>query len=248
MAATEQATLLVFTLGPDRERGRRHWLPACYAGLETGVHQRCLDEVLTAGRAAGCALRVSTPDREMGELVADGVTVDRQSGGRFGSRLVAAVARATAEKSGPLIVVGTDTPGIDGDLIGNALATICEQPDTVVLGPAADGGIYLLAAAGDVTDALAEVRWQSSRTLDSLIAALRRSGRRVRLLALRRDLDSRRDLELWIARATIGGAWRSLVGALRRALAALAAVPIAGDVLVPALAWRRAPVGRAPPR
>lgn len=248
MAATEQATLLVFTLGPDRERGRRQWLPACYAGLETGVHQRCLDEVLTAGRAAGCALRVSTPDRELGELVADGVTVDRQPDGQFGSRLVAAVARASAENNGPLIVVGTDTPGIDGDLVGAALAAICEQPDTVVLGPAADGGIYLLAASGDISDALAEVRWQSSRTLASLTAALRRFGWRVRLLAVRSDLDCRRDLERWIARATIGGPWRSLVGALRRALAALAAAPIARDALVPAPAWCSVPVGRAPPR
>ena len=245
-----QPTLLVFTLGPGREHARRRWLPRGFDAPGRELHERCLHEILAAGRNAGCALRVSTPT---GERLALDAQVDRQPETGFSSRLQGAVQRASAGAGGPLIVVGTDTPGLDADLLGGVLETLRGDPEAVVLGPAADGGIYLLAASRPVTRELAQTEWRSRRTLASLVAALRRAGRSVRLLQVRRDLDSRRDLERWVFSAVaervsgLSAAWSDLVAALRAALVR-AAFAVAPPVLAPVPVPRASRSSRAPPR
>ncbi len=248
MSGHDQPTLLIFTLGPGREQARRRWLRGGFEDLGRQVHQCCLDEVLEAGRAADCALRLCTP---AGELLARDAVVDPQAEGGFGPRFLTAMERADRESEGPLIVVGTDTPGVDSKLLRRVLDELEADPDGVVLGPAADGGIYLLAAARPVTGDLAGVLWQSSHTLASLLAVLRAAGRPVRLLPRRHDLDSRRDLEIWVARgfaATLGSRWRAILAALRTALVrqAFAFSGVPAPALVPA--WRHVSAGRAPPR
>lgn len=246
MADTNQPTLLVFTLGPGREQARKRWFKGRFESLERELHQRCLERVLEAGRAVGCRLRVSSPGGV--PLVPDAVS-DRQAEDGFRCRLLGAIRRADDESQGPLIVVGTDSPQLDADILRRTREALAENPDEVVLGPAADGGVYLLAAARSVVAELANVRWRSRHTCRSLIAALRAAGRPVRLLSPLEDLDSRRDLERWLAtdRSATAG-WNSLLAALRGAMRELAALPSRVEFTVPEPAWCRVPVGRAPPR
>jgi glycosyltransferase A (GT-A) superfamily protein (DUF2064 family) len=248
MLDSQRPTLLVFTLGPGREHARRRWLGEGFAQLEHELHERCLQEVLAAGREAGCTLRVCSP---AARRLAPDAELDCQSEAGFGGRLLGAVRRASAGAPGPLIVVGTDTPGLDSGLLEQALETLECDPSAVVLGPAKDGGIYLLAAAQPIADELEHVAWCNARTLDSLVAALSAAGRPVRLLPQLSDLDCRRDLEQWVAgrfSAPIAAGWHDLVAALRAALVRLAylVVPPPPPVLAPV--WQRSPLGRAPPR
>jgi hypothetical protein len=238
--------LLVFTLGPGREQARRRWLRGADERLERELHERCLAEILAAGRGAGCALRVCTP---AGRPLADDTVADRQGESTFGRRLVGAVERAAADSSGPLIVVGTDAPGIGPGLLRRTLETLRRDPDAIVIGPARDGGVYLLAAARSMTRELAAVRWRRADTLRSLLAACQRTGRPVRLLPPRRDLDRRADLESWLAGAAheLASTWRALRGALRAALRRCAFAP-PRLATAPFAAPGAAPPGRAPPR
>ncbi len=249
MPDSPRPTLLVFTLGPGREHARRRWLRDGFARLERELHERCLEQVLSAGREAGCTLRVCSPG---GERLAPDAELDCQSEAGFGRRLLGAMRRASAVASGPLIVVGTDSPGLDSGLLEQALEMLESDPSAVVLGPATDGGIYLLAAARPVAAELVHVVWCNAGTLDSLVEALRAAGRPVRLLPRLNDLDRRRDLERWVAgrfSTPMAVGWSDLVAALRVALVRLAylvGVPPPSPALAPA--WQRSPLGRAPPR
>lgn len=245
MTDINRSTLLVFTLGPGREQARKRWLEGRFAGLEREFHQRCLERVLAAGRAVGCRLRVCSPG---GVRLAPDAVSDRQAETGFGRRLLGAMRRAGAESGGTLIVVGTDSPELDAGLLRQTQEALAENPDEVVLGPAADGGVYLLAAARPVTAELATVRWCSRHTRESLIAAFRAVGRPVRLLPPLRDLDSRRDFERWLAvNRSDNGGWSALMAALRAAIRQLNSVQSIVP-LSPEPAWCRVPVGRAPPR
>ena len=248
MPDPRRPTLLVFTLGPGREHARRRWLRDGFAQLELELHERCLEEVLHAGREAGCTLRVCSP---AGECLAPDAELDRQSEAGFGRRLLGAMRRASTVAAGPLVVVGTDTPGLDAGLIEQALEALENDRSAVVLGPASDGGIYLLAAARPVAAELEQVAWCNAGTLASLVEALRAAGRPVRLLPQLSDLDRRRDLERWVAGRflkPIAADWRDLVAALRAALVRLAYLLVPPPPPVPAPVWQRSPLGRAPPR
>lgn len=191
-----QPTLLVFTLGDQRETARRRLLPARWGSDERRLHRTCLDNALDAGRTAGLRLEVSSPT-EIDLPV--GTTFRQQQGRGFGPRLRRALEESFHASDGPVLVVGTDAPGLDADHIQGALGALQQDPDAVVVGPSTDGGFYLLAACRPLDEALADVRWCCRHTLDHLLRALGRLGRRVILLPTLQDLDQRQDLEQWLA-------------------------------------------------
>ncbi len=187
-------TLLVFTLGAARESARRKLAPAGLQGMETALRQACFDAVLAAGRACGCRLAVCSPER--GRLPA-GVEHLPQRGADFGARLEGACA-AVGRRRGPLVVVGTDVPGLGDRHLREALDLLADDPRRVVLGPSPDGGVYLLAAAAALPP-LAEVRWCRPTTLSDLSRVLAAAGREVVLLEPLADLDRAADLDRFLA-------------------------------------------------
>lgn len=253
--AKERPTLLVFTRGAERETRRRRLLPPRLASLELALHHRCLEATLTAGRTAGCALAMSSPCRSTHE---DVIRLPQRHG-TFGDRLRAAMRQAHALGTGPVLVVGTDTPRLEARHLRTAIDRLEAEPDSVVVGPAPDGGIYLLASHRPLDGILAGVPWRRRDTIDSLLAALAAAGLRVCLLEPLADLDRPQDLARWASGRAVGIAgidsitgfareWLPIVELVRRALLALR------RLAVPAVIGRTQgcvvalPTGRAPPR
>lgn len=223
MSPSPRPTLLVFTLGEDQESRRRQLLPQAHHPLERRLHRVCLDAAIDAGRRLGLEIEVSSP---LAVELPAGVRQERQRGRSFGSRFRHALTGAFARGGAPVVLVGSDTPALGAEHLRHALAALEDDPDRVVLGPAPDGGFYLLAAARPLDEALGAVRWCCRHTLASLKRALRRQGREVVLLPSLADLDCRRDLERWLARAGRELArglavWRRLVDRLLAILADL---------------------------
>ncbi len=245
-------TLLVFTLGAARDAERRRLLPASLRELEVGVHEACLEAALDAGRACGCRLEVCSPAHL--DLPED-VRYTGQEGCGLGPRLERALGDAFGRSEGPVLVVGTDVPGLGARHLARALESLAADPDRVVLGPSPDGGFYLLAASRPIaflgTDGLGTaVHWCRPDTLRSLVRALRAAGRPVTLLDPLEDLDRPADLDRWLAargaQASREIRWRALISLLRHALAAARRpLPLAASRVRPAFA--AATAGRSPP-
>lgn len=239
-------TLLVFTLGPAADSRRRSWLPAAGRALSHDLFAACLAEALAAGRACGMRLRMAGPS---GLTTPPDVTATPQRGMGFAERFRGAVETAFATSHGPLVVVGTDSPGLASTTVAHALRLLEEDPATVVIGPAPDGGFYLLAAAQPLDVALAETRFCRRDTLARLRASLAATGRSVVLLQPLGDLDGRADLERFAAAGrALEAAWRRLALAVARLLVALSRplAPVGLGSPLPELVPVRA--GRAPPR
>ena len=76
---------------------------------------------------------------------------------------------------------------------------LAARGDAVVLGPADDGGYYLIGLArprraDPVPDLFSGIRWSSAWTRADTVAAARRCGLRVELLEPWRDIDDAADL------------------------------------------------------
>ena len=246
-----QPTLLVFTLGAAAESRRHRLLPEPCRPTEVDLRRHCLERVLTAGRRAGCALEVSSP-RPMdtpGVEADPGVHHRPQTGGSFGARLDHALSDCLERRGGPVVVVGTDIPGLASRHLEEALARLGEDRDRVVVGPSPDGGFYLLAAHRPIEGLDSAVRWCSGATLETLLEALSRAGRPAVLLEPLTDLDRPADLERWLAGrlGALDAGWRVTVEPLRRLLAILRRprTPRATPAPRPGLAL--ATPGRSPP-
>lgn len=253
-ATDRRPTLLVFTLGAETEVRRRRLLPSPLRDRETALYRGCLEGALAAGRASGCRLEVSAPGAP--PLPAD-VRHRAQAEGPFGERLAAAFDGAGPRPGSPVVVVGTDTPGLEGRHVARALALLADpreaDGDRVVLGPSPDGGLYLLAASRPLGEVLRRVPWRRRRTLSALRRALAAAGFCVLLLDPVADLDRTADLDRWLARqARKGGAGSEALGRLAALLSRLLAALRRPAPPAAAGRPRLAPVpvraGRAPPR
>lgn len=132
-----------------------------------------------------------TPDRAASEAIdvwPRSVARIGQGGGDLGARL----ARAIAGRRN-VAVIGTDCPEISSMLIAAAFAALRRAP--FALGPAHDGGFWLLAArSGDrAARAFAPVRWSTQHAAEDVLAKL--GAVNVAILPRLRDVDTGADLE-----------------------------------------------------
>jgi uncharacterized protein len=72
-------------------------------------------------------------------------TVHSQRGGSLGARLAHAHAHVSRAAAAPVVQVGMDTPQLTADSLADVSAAVTSAEYDAVLGPAADGGWWVLA-------------------------------------------------------------------------------------------------------
>lgn len=215
---TASPVLLALSRGASSERARRRLLPGALGALEQETHEALLAATFAAGREAGCRLAVSCPTPV--SAASGEIAWLPQTEGDFGDRLAGAVSRCSALGDGPLLIAASDVPGLSSSHLEQAISSLAEDPERVVLGPSPDGGMYLVAFARPIPGLATAARWCRRDTLQSFVRALAALGRPVLLLSPLHDLDRRADFHRWLAGRSAANLWWGLLGVLRRALAA----------------------------
>ncbi|MEO0775211.1 MAG: DUF2064 domain-containing protein [Bacteroidota bacterium] len=113
----------------------------------------------------------------------------QQRGRQFGERLANAVARCFAHGYDKLVIIGNDCPQLQAATL-RAAARDC-QAHRAVLGPARDGGLYLIALHRHHFDAaaFAALDWESPRLGANFQDYLQARDVASRQLATYRDID-----------------------------------------------------------
>jgi glycosyltransferase A (GT-A) superfamily protein (DUF2064 family) len=157
---------------------------ACAAAFGVERCHLALDGVLAHGARADALL----------DATADW-TVHPQRGDGFAERLVQAHVDASAFSGAPVVQVGMDTPHLHAAALVEAASRLT-SPDAAVLGPAYDGGWWLLGVGGPHLLAhLPEVPMSTARTGELTRRALVRAGARVSDIVTLRDVDEVADAE-----------------------------------------------------
>ncbi len=127
----------------------------------------------------------------------------------------------------PVVLIGSDLPTLPVWRITDAIQRLLASHDRVVLGPADDGGYYLMGMSRNpitaaIPDLFSTIRWSSEWTRADTVAAAERCGLRVELLETWYDVDDAAGLaRLRREIATEQGSGRA--PATKRVLDALAA-------------------------
>jgi rSAM/selenodomain-associated transferase 2 len=119
-----------------------------------------------------------------------------------------AVEQARQDGAGAVVIVGSDIPGITTGIIEKAFFALRVKP--LVLGPAEDGGYYLIGLRPDVAgEALSTlfdgVSWGTGRVLAETIERAERERIDCAFLPRLHDVDRPEDLPVWKA-VSAGGA------------------------------------------
>ncbi|MGL4745684.1 MAG: DUF2064 domain-containing protein [Dermatophilaceae bacterium] len=112
-----------------------------------------------------------------------------QCDGAFGERLADAHRQAHQFAGGPVVQVGMDTPHLDPALL-RSLSALAQQSGQPVLGPAEDGGWWVLVTCTpDQADPLSGVPMSRPDTGRLTAAALAAAGTPARFTVTLRDID-----------------------------------------------------------
>jgi rSAM/selenodomain-associated transferase 1 len=114
-----------------------------------------------------------------------------QGEGDLGQRMAAFFAAQMTAGAQAVVLLGTDSPTLPLALVERAFAEL-ESTD-VVLGPATDGGYYLVGCARAVPPIFDDIAWSTPRVLAETITRLSRSPARLALLPPWYDVDTLED-------------------------------------------------------
>ena len=91
------------------------------------------------------------------------------------------------------LLVGTDCPGLTVAVLRRAFASLREHD--VVIGPATDGGYYLIGASRPHPELFLGIEWSTDTVFEDTITACADHGLTVARLERLRDVDTLEDLE-----------------------------------------------------
>lgn len=205
--------ILIFVKEPVPGRVKTRLAAEIGADAAASVYRRCVERTLE---------RLSVLREEIKLYVEPADAVDRirqwlgsdwpmlpQRGVALGERLTDATDRTFAEGVSRVVVVGTDSPWIDRDRVEKAFLNL-ERAD-LVLGPASDGGYYLVGLAKSAPGLFRGIAWSTSRVLNQTLAKARASGMTVSLLPEGYDIDRLTDLQRWMEEDPNHGLTRRMV-------------------------------------
>lgn len=116
----------------------------------------------------------------------------QQQGVDLGERMMNAFSNVFQQGYSKAVIIGTDCPAIDAEIINNAF----EQLDLndVVIGPATDGGYYLLGSKELHPQLFQNISWSTENVLQQTIAVCERNGLVHNQLQALSDIDEEKDL------------------------------------------------------
>jgi rSAM/selenodomain-associated transferase 1 len=141
-------------------------------------HRECVRTILARTRtlAVHRVLMVDPPVRlaEFTEFAGNDWNVLPQSAGDLGARMRQYFDTAFAGGAAQVVLIGSDSPTLPLEYIERAFDRLSRR--AVVLGPANDGGYYLLAARRAAPPIFDGVEWGSDRVLRETVERLNAAG------------------------------------------------------------------------
>ena len=107
--------------------------------------------------------------------------------GDLGARMRAAVGGSFARGSSSVVLLGGDCPYVT-DLTIREVETQLRKND-VVVGPAADGGYYLLSLNRPHAELFADIAWSTDTVFSTTLERIKAAGLRVAMLDVLEDVD-----------------------------------------------------------
>lgn len=192
------AAVLIFVRAPERGRVKTRLAAGIGAEAALRVYTRLAHHAVAQALALApeAAVRVCFTPAHAGERVrrwlGEGPTYRPQGAGDLGERLERAFGEAFADGYESVLVIGSDLPDLSTTLLRHALRLLEERE--AVLGPARDGGYYLLGLRRHLPELFQGIAWSTERVFAQTLARLRAAGIEPALLETLADVDVAADL------------------------------------------------------
>lgn len=198
MLNPETNAVLVFAKVPEAQTAKSRLAATIGRAEANRIYAQLLQH--TARIVDGKPYHVTFPDEKEPGSLKHVLTGARSFFGQHGTTLRDRVGNAFAhlysQGISTVCAIGCDCPTMTSSDIDRAFALLNGECD-VVLGPAEDGGYYLVATRSGCIDIFAVDGWSTSRLLRQTLAVCESKGYRCELLDERYDVDTIEDFQRW---------------------------------------------------
>lgn len=186
--------LALFTRYPEPGVAKTRLIPALGATGAAALHKRLTERTVAVLRAAAPADAIEihftgASDAAFRAWLGDDLHYVAQPEGDLTQRLVSALAPA------PVIFLGADTPDLSAAHVRAAIAALADH--AVVIGPADDGGYYLIGMAEADDFLLTDIAWSTPAVRPETLRRCAARGIAPVLLEALADCDRPEDLARW---------------------------------------------------
>ena len=193
-ADVARARILVFAKVPVAGAVKTRLEPRIGSVNAARLHAAFLEDVVASARQVAEVVLYHDPGEPGPVLASLGIELKPQQGSHLGERMANAIGaeiRAGVEK---VLVLGSDSPDLPRSRLLAAVAALEGAP--VVIGPAVDGGYYLVGVRGLPPEALfRDIPFGGREVLAATLAAVRAASLDVALLEPWYDIDRPEDLD-----------------------------------------------------
>ena len=176
------------------------------------LYRALAEDVLAAVCAMDCQVRVFYYPANHQAIVrgwlGDDMPLYVQQGADLGERMHHALCCTAADGFERIVLLGSDIPGIDEQIIKSAFTALTTRP--AVFGPAKDGGYYLAGfkSGAIFPRAFAAIDWGSSDVFEQTMKRFAKKGQTPAVLPVLSDMDTPDDLRALAAKLAGDGGFQ----------------------------------------
>ncbi len=206
--------LIVFTRYPEPGKVKTRMIPALGRVGAAELHRAMTEHtVATVGSFHAMQAQAMHPVRvsvsvaggdttehqdllllQMGQWLGEGMEYQIQVGDDLGQRMLNAFCDAL-QGADRAVIIGTDCPGITPMLLADAFARL--HSHDIVLGPATDGGYYLIGLRQVVEDLFVGIAWGTDQVFVTTVAIAEAHNLTIARLPVLSDVDRPEDMAVW---------------------------------------------------
>jgi len=192
--------LIIFTRYPEPGKTKTRLIPALGAEGAANLQFQMTEATMTKAQKLSNMMSLLVEIRFAGgnlQLMKNWLGADlkyeEQGKGDLGERITRAFASAFEQGINSVVVIGTDCPSLSTEIMLEAFTKLTESD--VIIGPATDGGYYLIGLKKIIPELFQGINWGTSEVLSKTVATAENLNLVIDYLPELSDIDRPEDLE-----------------------------------------------------
>ena len=197
-----QQHLIIFSRYPEPGKTKTRLIPALGSEGAANLQREMTEYTLLQAKKLQTQIPLSLELRFAGgnsQLMTDWLGSDivyhPQEEGDLGMRMARSLSEAFQNGAEKSIIIGTDCPSIDLEILTVAFEYLKNKD--LVLGPAIDGGYYLIGLRRSIPELFVDVDWGTDKVLRQTVNTAGKINLAVGYLPTLADIDRPEDLSIW---------------------------------------------------
>jgi rSAM/selenodomain-associated transferase 1 len=199
----ENRCIVIFVRYPEKGAVKSRLAPVLDEGLIVSLYEAFVNDLLTTLEKSGQPFRIAFTPADRGEGIFSRFGRHEgfpQVGADLGERMQNAFQHCFSDGFASVVLIGSDIPDLPAETFAEAFAALASRG--AVIGPAADGGYYLIGFRREtfVPEVFEGIAWSTEGVFAETTERLARAGVSIHRLPRRRDVDTPDDLRDLIRR------------------------------------------------